>query len=42
MRGLRLFLEGGNCILVTPDSLSVHNAFIEEMVIAAFIEEVVS
>ena len=25
LRGLLLFLEGGDCILVTPDSLSVHS-----------------
>ena len=33
VRGLLLFLEGGDCILVTPESLSVHNSVvIEEMV----------
>ena len=26
VRGLLLFLEGGDCILVTPDSLSVHSS----------------
>ena len=30
--GLLLFLEGGDCILVTPESLSVHSSVIEEMV----------
>ena len=25
-RGLLLFLEGGDCILVTPESLSVHSS----------------
>ena len=26
VRGLLLFLEGGDCILVTPDSLVVHSS----------------
>ena len=26
VRGLLLFLEGGDCILVTPESLSVHSS----------------
>ena len=26
VRGLLLFLEGGHCILVMPDSLSVHSS----------------
>ena len=26
IRGLLLFLEGGDCTVVTPDSLSVHSS----------------
>ena len=30
VRGLLLFLEGGDCILVTPESLSVHSSVLKK------------